>query len=142
LGLADGGVFGALQVLRLRGDIVGLRKRQLRPADGEPRFRLRHVGARDLAGGEAVAPSAVASLRGRSRCFVAARGWPPSATSSCRQWRRRAARSARSCAARGRNRAVPSTPPQHAQPPPPPRSRPPTNRPILTLDYGTSGTRQ
>ncbi len=44
-----------LQVLRLRGDVVRFRQRQLRSAAGEPRFRLRHVGARDLAGGEAVA---------------------------------------------------------------------------------------
>jgi hypothetical protein len=44
-----------LQVLRLGGDVVRFRQRQLRPAGGEPRFRLRDVGARDLAGGEAVA---------------------------------------------------------------------------------------
>jgi hypothetical protein len=44
-----------LQVLRLRGDVVRFRQRQLRSAAGKARFRLRHVGARDLAGGEAVA---------------------------------------------------------------------------------------
>ncbi len=44
-----------LQVLRLRGDVVGLRQRQLRPAAGESRLRLRDVGACDLAGREAVA---------------------------------------------------------------------------------------
>jgi hypothetical protein len=39
--------------LRLRGDVVRFRQRQLRSAAGKARFRLRHVGARDLAGGEA-----------------------------------------------------------------------------------------
>ena len=44
-----------LQVLRLGGDVVRLGSGQLRAAAGEPRLRLGDVGARDLAGGEAVA---------------------------------------------------------------------------------------
>ena len=44
-----------LLILRLRGDVVRFRQRQLRAAGGQTRFRLRHVGAGDFAGGEAVA---------------------------------------------------------------------------------------
>ena len=44
-----------LQVLRLRGHVVRFGERELRAPAGEPRFGLRDVGARDLAGGEAVA---------------------------------------------------------------------------------------
>ena len=44
-----------LQVLRLRRDEVGLGDCQLRSALRQARFRLRHVGAGDLAGVEAVA---------------------------------------------------------------------------------------
>ena len=42
-------------VVRLRGDLIGLRVEQLAAPGGEPRFRLRHVGARHLADIEAVA---------------------------------------------------------------------------------------
>ena len=44
-----------LLILRLRGDVVRFGQRQLGAAGGQARFRLRDVGARDLAGGEAVA---------------------------------------------------------------------------------------
>ena len=42
-------------VVRRRRDVIRLRAQQRRSAGGKPRFRLRHIGARDLADTEAVA---------------------------------------------------------------------------------------
>ena len=44
-----------LPIGRTRGGVIGFRGQHLRAGGGQPRFRLRHVGARDLADVEAVA---------------------------------------------------------------------------------------
>ena len=83
-----------LPVERARGDVVGFGGEQLRSAGGEPRFRLRHVGARHLAGVEAVARlpqlhfehDHVAALQledRRSRAADSCRRWRASSSTVC-----------------------------------------------------------